>query len=80
MKFLKTVLYFQWTTFKPGSHMSPMIGESLSVIIQGENSQRILIMSNHRQWLSPTSATYENQALTQIPAVLKYLGKKVVYY
>ena len=34
---------------KPGSHMSPMIGESLSVIIQGENSQRILLMSNHRQ-------------------------------
>ena len=31
---------------KPGSHMSPMIGESLSVIIQGENSQRILLMSN----------------------------------
>ena len=32
-----------------GSHMSPMIGESLSVIIQGENSQAILLMSNHRQ-------------------------------
>ena len=48
---------------KPGSHMSPMIGESLSVIIQGENSQRILLMSNHRQWLSPMSATYENHAL-----------------
>ena len=43
---------------KPGSHMSPMIGESLSVIIQGENSQRILLISNHRLWLSPMSATY----------------------
>ena len=32
---------------KPGSHMSPMIGESLSVIIQVENSQRISLMSNH---------------------------------
>ena len=40
-----------------------MIGESLSVIMQGENSQRILLMSNHRQWLSPMSATYDNQAL-----------------
>ena len=29
---------------KPGSHMSPMIGESLSVTIQGENSQRILLI------------------------------------
>ena len=47
---------------KAGSHMSPMIGESLSVIIQGENSQRILLMSNHRQQSSPMSATYENQA------------------
>ena len=25
------------------SHMSPMVGKSLSVIIQGENSQRILL-------------------------------------
>ena len=44
--------------------MSPMIGESLSVTIQGENSQRILLMSNHKQWSSPMSATYENQALS----------------
>ena len=36
-------------SLKPGSHMSPMIGKSLAVIIQGENSQRILLMSNHRQ-------------------------------
>ena len=48
---------------KPGSHMSPMIGESLSVTIQGENSQRILLMSSHKQWSSPMSATYENHAL-----------------
>ena len=33
---------------KPGSHMSPMIGEALSVTIQGENSQRILLMSSHK--------------------------------
>ena len=43
---------------KPGSHMSPMIGESFSVTIQGENSQRILLMSSHKQWSSPMSATY----------------------
>ena len=53
---------YQQATIKPVCHMSPMIGESLSVIIQGENFQRILLMSNHRQWLSPMSATYENQA------------------
>ena len=47
---------------KPGSHMSPMIGESLSVTIQGENSQRILLMSSHEQWSSPMSTTYEDQA------------------
>ena len=40
-----------------------MVGDALSVVIQGENSQRILLISNHRQWTSPTSATYENQAL-----------------
>ena len=49
---------------KPGSHMSPMIGESFSVTLQGENSQRILLMSSHKQWSSPISATYENQALS----------------
>ena len=47
--------------------MSPMIGESLSVTIQGENSQRILLMSSHKQWSSPMSATDENQALKQRP-------------
>ena len=46
---------------KPGSHMSPMIGESLSVTIQG--AQMILLMSSHKQWSSPMSATYENRAL-----------------
>ena len=49
-------------TIKPDSHMSPMVADSLSVVIRGENSQRILLMSNHRQWTSPTSAIYENQA------------------
>ena len=53
---------FSMNTLKPGSHMSSMIGESLSVTIQGENSQRILLMSSHKQWSSPISATYENQA------------------
>ena len=43
--------------------MSPMIGESLSVTIQGE---RILLMSSHKQWSSPMSATYENQALVSL--------------
>ena len=47
---------------KPGSHMLPMVGDLLSVIIQGKNSQRIPLMSNYWQWTSPTSATYENQA------------------
>ena len=42
--------------------MSQMIGKSLSVIIQGENSQRSLLKSDDRQWLSQISATYENQA------------------
>ena len=37
------------TALKPGSHMSLLFGDLLSVTIQGENSQRILIMSNHRQ-------------------------------
>ena len=40
-------MYLCFRLIKPGSHMSVMIGESLSVIIQGENSQRILLMSNH---------------------------------
>ena len=40
-----------------------MIGELLLVTIQGENSQRILLVSSHKQWSSPMSATYENQAL-----------------
>ena len=43
--------------------MSQMIRESLSVVIQGENSQRSLLKSDHRQWSSQMSATYENQAL-----------------
>ena len=53
----------QVATFKPASHTSPMVGDSLSVVIRGENLQRILHISNHRQWTSPTLAIYENQAL-----------------
>ena len=50
--------------------MSPMIGESLSVIIQEENAQRILLMSSHKQWSSPMSATYENQALVHTGVIV----------
>lgn len=51
--------------FRPGLRMSSMtmVGDSLSVIIQGKNPARILIMSVHRQCSSPLSATYKNQAL-----------------
>ena len=39
-----------------GSHMSPKVGNSLSVIIQGENSQRILlIITKNERGQSPTS-------------------------
>ena len=55
--------------------MSSMIGESLSVTIQGENLQRILLMSSHEQWSSPMSATYENQALRiESSAIINLLG------
>ena len=54
--------------------MSPMIGESLSVTIQGENSQRILLMSSHKQWSSPMSATYENQAYSSQLRIMKELA------
>ena len=49
--------------YKACSHMSPMIGKSLSVTIQGENSQRILLMSSHKQWSSPMSAACEKPGL-----------------
>ena len=49
-------------SIKLGSHMSPMMDESLSAVIQGENLQRILPKSDHRQRSSPMLATYENQA------------------
>ena len=38
------------------------VGESLSVVIQEEISQRNLLKSDHRQWSPQMSATYENQA------------------
>ena len=31
----------------PSCHMLPTIGKSLSVISEGDNSQRILLLSNH---------------------------------
>ena len=34
-------------TIKPGSHMSPMVNDSYSVVIQRENSQRISPKSYH---------------------------------
>ena len=49
-----------------GSHMLLMIGESLSIIILLENSQRILLVSNNLQWTSPMSATYEDSAQATI--------------
>ena len=30
--------------------MSPIVADSLSVVIRGENLQKILLMTNHRQW------------------------------
>ena len=52
---------------KSRSRMLLIVGESLLVIIQGENLQRTLLKSNERQGSSPTpiSATYENQALAE---------------
>ena len=41
--------YVERRMVETGSHMSPKVGDSLSVIIQGENSQRILLMSNHQK-------------------------------
>ena len=66
----------QLTLLKPGSHMSPIVGDLLSVIIQGENSQRILLMNNHRRWTSSMSATYEKQALFQSKALLEPVVSK----
>ena len=57
--------------------MSPMVGDALSVAIRGENSQRILLVSNHRQWTSPTSATYENQALLLITLLPLWFSRYV---
>ena len=34
-------------SLKPGSHMSPMVGDLLLVVIRGENLQRILHISDH---------------------------------
>ena len=59
--------------YKPGCHISSKVGDSLSVIIQGENSQRILLMNNHRQWNSPISTTYENQTLSNITIHLYFI-------
>ena len=49
------------------AHMSWVVGDSLLVIIQGENSQTILLMNNNQQIdMSPISVTYENQAYKNI--------------
>ena len=50
------------TSLKPDSHMSPTIGELLSVTVDPENSQKILCIDSCEQSSSPTIATYENQA------------------
>jgi hypothetical protein len=50
---------------KPDSHMSPTSAMPLFEISEEEHRQKILILINvndQRQWASPTSATYENQA------------------
>ena len=54
-----------------------MVGESLLVIIQGENSQRILLMSNHRQWTLPMLATCKNQ--TSIYIIIKTIVPDIFY-
>ena len=36
-----------YIVLKPGSHVSPMVDESVSVIIRAENFKRILLVSNH---------------------------------
>ena len=41
-------IYIVKSSKVPSSHMLQMISESLSVVIQGENSQRILLKSDHR--------------------------------
>ena len=43
LSWAKMVFGPEYVAVNPGSHMSPMVGESLSVVIQGENSQRILL-------------------------------------
>ena len=56
--------HYMETTNQPlnlhASHTPQTIGESL-VIIQGVNSQRILLKNYCRQWSSQMSVAYENQ-------------------
>lgn len=47
--------------FMSVSHTSPMIADTLSGTIQRENSERILLIRNERQWTSPMSTTKENK-------------------
>ena len=49
---------------KPGSRKSPMLVEFLSIVIQGENSQTILLMRYHRQ---RTSALCEKKSFGENP-------------
>jgi hypothetical protein len=51
---------------KPDSHMSPTSAMPLFEISEEEHGQKILLINDQRQWGSPTSATYENQALTAV--------------
>ena len=40
---------------------SPMIGQSLSMIIQEKTTKNQLLVGNHRQGIPPISATHENR-------------------
>jgi hypothetical protein len=53
-------------SFKPDSHMSPTSAMPLFEISEEEHRQKILLINDQRQWASPTSATYENQALIKL--------------
>ena len=57
-----------------GFHMSPMISESLPVIIEEEHLRRILLVSKHRQWSSPMSTTCENLALLTCSKTRSFLA------
>ena len=56
---------------KPNSHMSPTIGDLLSVAVDPENSQNIPCIDSCEQSSSLTIATYENQPCARLGLVNK---------